>query len=286
MNLVERKPGGDTQLSKALPNAARQPSNSAAMADLHSLPLLNLIEIPFARKYTVFTCLVGSILAGWLAIIVWPRTYVSHAELLFQVGRESVALDPTVTTSQTLLLQKSQEEDVNSALQILQSRQVLEMVVDKLGEDPILDGYLPSEGQAHAPSTIKQVVRSARNALDSVISASGLRDNISNREMAVMELVGAIDYEAPKKSTVITVEAVAKSPEMAQAIAQTVVNSFQTLHQQTMQTKGSLGFFVSQTELATKRLLEAQEKKRAFLEERNVGSIEAKQEILKDQLTS
>jgi Mrp family chromosome partitioning ATPase/uncharacterized protein involved in exopolysaccharide biosynthesis len=160
------------------------------------------------------------------------------------------------------------------------------MVVEKLGEDSILDGYLPSEGHPQAPSTIQLIVRSARDAINSVISASGLRDNISNREMAVMELVGAINYEAPKKSTVITIEAVAKSPEMAQAISQTVVDSFQTLHRQTMQTKGSLGFFVSQTELSTKRLQEAQEKKRAFLEERKFVSIEAKQDILKEQISS
>lgn len=285
MNLVERKPSGETQLTKTLPSA-RVLGGSTAIADLHSLPLLNLIEIPFARKYTVLTCLIGSVFLGWLAILVWPRTYVSHAEMLFQVGRESVALDPTVTTSQTLLLQKSQEEDVNSALQILQSRQVLEMVVDKLGEGPIHDGYLPSEGQPQAPSTVKRLLRSARDAMNELISASGLRDDISNREMAVMALVGAINFEAPKKSTVITVEAVSKSPEMAQAIAQAVVDSFQALHRQTMQTKGSLSFFVEQTEMATKRLQDAQEKKRAFLEERKFVSIEAKQEIVKEQVAS
>src|SRR5690606_28426784 len=112
------------------------------LSQFHSFPLLSLVEIPFARKYTVLACVLIGLGLGWLAILVWPRTYVSHAELLFQVGRESVALDPSVTTGQTMVLQRSQEEDINSAMQILKSRRVLELVVDDLGADAILEGAL------------------------------------------------------------------------------------------------------------------------------------------------
>jgi uncharacterized protein involved in exopolysaccharide biosynthesis len=283
MKLIDKK---SNEVIDTHANSARVVSHSSGMADLHSLPLMNLIEIPFARKYTFLVCLLGSLLLGWLAIIVWPRTYISHSELLFQVGRDSVALDPTVTTGQTILLQKSQEEDINSALQILQSRQVLELVVEDLGEDAIIDGYLPSSGPEKSPSLIKRSVGAVRSALNACINLSGLKDDISNHELALLQLSGSIEFEAPKKSTVITVEATSRSPEMAQAISQSVVDGFMKLHSQTMQTKGSQNFFVSQTEAATKRLHQAQEKKRSFLEERKLVSIESKQEIMKEQMSS
>ncbi len=281
MKLIDKKSSGN-EVNDSYAAIARVGAQSRGIADLHTLPLMNLIEIPFARKYSVIACLLGSIFLGWLAIIVWPRTYVSHASLLFQVGRESVALDPTVTTGQTMLLQKSQEEDLNSALQILRSRQVLEMVVDKLGEAAILAGSLPSTEPEKGPTILGAI----RKIADACIRASGLRDDISKHEMALLRLSGCINYDAPKKSTVITVEATSKSPEMAQAISRNVVDAFLILHSQTMQTKGSRDFFIAQTESATKRLQQAQGKKRKFLEERKIVSIEAKQSIMKEHMSS
>lgn len=258
----------------------------SGFSDLHSLPLQSLLEIPFARKYTVLAGLLISLLAGWAALLVWPRTYVSHAELIFQVGRESVALDPTVTTGQTLLLQKSQEEDINSALQILKSRKVLETVVETLGEDAILAGDLPSSEPPSPQSVFSQIKGQVRALLGACINATGLRDEISNRELALMNLSGSVSLDAPKKSTVITVEAVSKTPQMAQAIAQNVVNAFTDIHRQTMQTRGSREFFVSQTKLANQRLQEAQERRRQFLDARSFVSIEAQRENLKTQMGS
>ena len=54
---------------------------------------------------------------------------------MIRVGRESVSLDPTATTGATLMLQKTQEEEVISALEVLNSRHVAETIVDKLGVD-------------------------------------------------------------------------------------------------------------------------------------------------------
>ena len=79
-----------------------------------------------------------------LAIALWPRSYSSEAKLVIRVGRESVGLDPTATTGSTIMLQKTQEDEVNSALDILNSRQVLQRVVDAVGAKRILD-KLPSE---------------------------------------------------------------------------------------------------------------------------------------------
>lgn len=285
MNLMERKAQARSEIIESQPSVARVVNQPGGGGDLHSLPLLNLIEIPFARKYTILVCLLSSLVLGWLAILVWPRTYESHSKLLFQVGRESVSLDPTVTTGQTIVLQKTQEEDINSALQMLQSRQLLEMVVDELGEDPILAGRLPSEGEP-TTSLLVRAKDAVRSALDSAIDASGLRDDISNRELAILRLSGNIEFDAPKKSTVITVQAMSKTPQMAQAIAQQMVDAFLKLHAQTMQTRGSRNFFIAQTELANKRLLEAQENKRKFLDERKFVSIEAKSDILKEHMSS
>ena len=115
--------------------------------------IASYLEIPFIYKRLIMVCTLIGILLGWGAIVTWPRTYESEAKLMIRVGRESVSLDPTATTSPTLTLHKTLEEEVITALEVLNSRQVAETVVDKLGAKAILSGELPDAVSAAGPSS-------------------------------------------------------------------------------------------------------------------------------------
>ena len=72
------------------------------------------------KKVLVFFCLTMGIVVGflWLA----PRKYQSEAKLFVRLGRESVTLDPTATTGQTVAVNESRTSEINSVLEILKSR--------------------------------------------------------------------------------------------------------------------------------------------------------------------
>lgn len=251
------------------------------------LSLNALLQLPFVYLRLIATCVVVAGLLTWAALLVWPRTYQSEAKILILVGRESVSLDPTVTTSQTLLLQKTQEEEINSALDILTSRSVADKVVEKIGAAAILDGYLPSTGGAE-PSAVEVLFDKAkavaRGAVDKVLLTSGLRDPLSDHELAVMKVQGALEIEAPKKSTTITIHAESKSPGMAQAIAQTVMDTFMEQHLVVTKTKGSKQFFTTQKDEAEKSLYDLLTIKSKYMTERKIVSVDANRNLLKEQL--
>ena len=94
-----------------------------------------------------------------MAIAIYPRTYLSESKLVIRIGRESVGLDPTATTGETVMLQKTQDEEVNSAVNILTSREVLERVVEKIGADRIPDDSSSdaSSDAATTDSTVRSV---------------------------------------------------------------------------------------------------------------------------------
>ena len=146
--------------------------------------LASYLEIPFMYKWLIIACTFLGALVGWAAIVLLPKAYESQAMLVLRVGRESVALDPSATTSATLTLQKTQEEEVVSALEILSSRQVAASVVEKLGADAILNGQLPGEGgnAENSPSMLASIKHSVLNALGEVLLKTGIKDEISNRE--------------------------------------------------------------------------------------------------------
>src|SRR5262245_23743330 len=99
------------------------------------------------KKITLVTCSVLGL--ALLAIAFYPRSYVSESKLAIRIGRESVGLDPTATTGDTVMLQKTQDEEVNSAINLFMGREVLERVVEKIGADRILSNS-PDEATSDA----------------------------------------------------------------------------------------------------------------------------------------
>src|SRR5437762_6918020 len=88
-----------------------------------------LARVLFRHRRKISLFFFGAVAMTLLVIALSPRSYTSESKLFIRVGRESVGLDPTATTGQTLMLQKTQVDEVNSALQILGSREVLRRVV-------------------------------------------------------------------------------------------------------------------------------------------------------------
>jgi len=251
--------------------------------------LASYIEILFVHRWLLLSTLLVSCLVAWVALLAWPRSYMSEAKLMLRVGRETIALDPTVTTSQTLLMQKTQEEEVNSALEILSSRQLAELVVGKLGVESVIHGSVPSTETTESSdkSSISQwLSKQLSNVIGFAFTATGIRDKVSDQELAVQKLQKTIAIYAPKKSTVLTIRADSKSPEMAQAIARTLTNEFLEEHVKVSATVGSLSFFEEQAKEAEHKLGDMLMKRSGLLKERKISSVAAQHETLGSQLGS
>ncbi|QEG38982.1 GumC family protein [Roseimaritima ulvae] len=250
--------------------------------------IASYLEVPFMHKRLILGCLLLGILAGWLAIVLCPRTYMSTSKLRIRVGHESVSLDPTATTSATLMLQKTQEEEIVSALEVLNSRQLAETVVDRLGPAAVLDGQLPPSPDSPTPAAPPGLLSKAQtfvgDAAFHALKFAGLKDDISDRELAVMTLQDSLDIRSPSKSTVIAIEALSETPEMAQTIADTVTQVFMEEHIRSAHTQGSFGFFEQQAAEVEAELNEMVAAQSQFMQKRKIVSIEASRELLTQQL--
>ena len=209
------------------------------------------------RKSALF---IGGVTALTLLVItLYPRSYASESKLLIRVGRETVGLDPTATTGETIMLQKTQDDEVNSAISILTSREVLERVVERVGAARILHnrpaGKLAGSG-AEAPS-------SAGNSwIGRGLEIIGLYDPGTETDRAVRLLESKTFVSAPKQSMVITVKYTAASPELAHDVVDAMTKDFLQAHSRLNQTDGSLEFFEEQVAKLHGDLTAAQSKLR------------------------
>lgn len=273
-----------------LPRPANRYSGQSAKVR-SSISPLEQIEVLFRHKLLIGLSLVTAIMLAWIAILAWPRSYESESKLLIRIGHESVGLDPSVIASRSVAMEKTLEEEVNSALEILSSRQLAERVVDAIGAQSILAGALPTQETVPQPATegwlegFTGIAESARATLHSVLLSSGVRDDISHRELAVREILGAVRISAPRASAVISISAFSETPEMAQAIARTYTEEYLEQRLMVTHTAGSYDFFLQQSQAAEKRLEQELINRSDFMQQHNLVSIEANLKLLTEELS-
>ncbi|MDP1562711.1 MAG: hypothetical protein Q8M16_15145 [Pirellulaceae bacterium] len=259
------------------------------------MDLTRYLEPLFIYQRTIWKTLILAGLACWVALLVWPRTYVSEGKFQLLVGRESVGLDPSSTTTQTLLMQKTVEEDINSALEVLGSRDVAEHVVREIGAEAILSGYLANgEGESSRLSKwIGGLKSMAGDAATSLITLTGIRDPISDEERAVLWLQQHVSVHAPKKSSTMIIGAEAKSAELAQAIVNSYTKHFIDRHVNVSTTEGSQQFFDEQAANAEATLNSAMGRRSDLLRSHKMvsagsrfGSLTAQQSAIESTIIS
>ena len=158
------------------------------------------------KKMATYCFAATMVLAVALAFF-WPRTYKSESKLFVHVGRETVSLDPTATTGQLIPVSLSTETEVNSVLEMLRSRVLIEKLVDEIRPEAILHpGTTAAAAGDQSPSMLSRIA--------SVVNL----DPVSDREKAINCVAKRLDTGIEKKSDVITVSGTAESPELAQRI--------------------------------------------------------------------
>lgn len=250
--------------------------------------LSRLVSILFRHKFRAAAAFTCCVLAAIAVILFAPRVYTSEAKLFVRVGRESVTLDPTATTGQTVLFQKSQEVEVNSVLEVLSGRRISELAVKELGADFVLEKHLPQNPVSRLMNAglagMSALFDGFSSAATPTDDESGVRLPTKDEELAIHKLAKKTTCFAPKESTVITIVSKAGSPFDAQKIAQTVVDVFLKEHVRINRTAGSFDFFEAQTGELRELLGQAEHKLEAKKNEYNVLSVEGKRDALQQEM--
>jgi uncharacterized protein involved in exopolysaccharide biosynthesis len=198
----------------------------------------------------------GIMAAVTLGVFLLPKSYQSESKLFVRVGRESVGLDPTATTGQTISVYESRENEINSVIDVLESRIILETIVEKLAPE-LAAGPPAQETGEYSKIEFDALVR-------------GLSQSI------------AVSHS--KKSNVITLTAKAKSPELAQKVLKEMLTAFQEQHLKVNSTQGSFAFFQRQKELLEQELFEARQELRDAKNSFGLASVEGQRRSLEEQI--
>jgi uncharacterized protein involved in exopolysaccharide biosynthesis len=220
--------------------------------------------VAFRHKFKailVFGCILGSAAAApWLI----PATYRSDAKLFLRIGRPSVTLDPTATVGQTVSVTESRERELNSAREILQSRELYESVVDEIGATEVLGPPLPVFSALRKPPS----------------------GPLELREAAIEHLEASVSSSLAKDSDILVLHCEARSAELAQRLLQSYISSFRSHYLKLHRTSGSYEFFANQAKTVKQQLEVVRRELKDAKNRVGIGTVEGQSNNIEQQITA
>lgn len=226
-------------------------------------------------RLAVAVLLTFSAMAALAALQIKPK-FESEASLFVRLGRESAGLDPTATTSEITPIYETREQELNSALEVMNSRKLLEAVIGVIGEDVILDPTLFS---------FEQWQQSLADAQWPELDPNTIHRSNKTKEIAVEKVYKAISLEVERSSSVIGVTSTAVTPDLAQAVTKTMLEAFRAEHVRLNHTSG-LKFFDEQVAMLQRQLDSVRQRMKDRKNSLGIMSVEGERARLEDILTA
>ena len=248
-------------------------------SNLPNFGLADFISALFRNKKKVI--FIPLMIIGLAAVVILfaPRTYRSEAKLFLQIGRESVNLDPTATTGDTISVQSNtRDHEIVTAMESIKSRGTIERVVDKLGDEVVLG---KAGAGAKEPNALVKTIRNVMGQVGNVLKQI---DPISDRERAIILIERNLNIEAENDSTLITAKYEAETPELAQLVTKTLIEVYKEEHRRMHRTKGSLEFFQNQRQELEVELTQTVDSLRQAKNRMGVVSIDSRRQTLESRL--
>jgi uncharacterized protein involved in exopolysaccharide biosynthesis len=228
-----------------------------------------LLTVLFARKFLLSAIFLAVVITGMSVTMLIEPTYESSMKLL--VARDRI--DPQVSAGDSKADMRAEisDEEFNSEMEILQSRQVLEAVVNELNLAQASDKK-PSGWVAGLRSSVGNFYRSLHKQAE-----PPPMERVLNKISANLSVVPA------KKSRIIKVSYTDSDPERAAQVLNTLYRKYADHHLKLHENSQAAQVFKNQTDEFGQKLSEATEALKRFDAQHGVTSVATQKDLLLKQ---
>ncbi len=226
----------------------------------------------------------GTVICTYLAFQFVPDQYVSTSRLLVKLGRENVELPATVDKG-SLLSTGVRKEEINSEIQLIASRPLIEATVDRIGLAAFRsDPPPPVTWFQRLKAVIRSVVSEVRATVREWLILLNLRQRLAEREEVVLLLTKTLSVEREKDSDVIAISAKLPSGDLAMRVVSTVVEIYLERRVEMRRDRGMSDFFDDQLNVLRAQLADLDARKLRLRDTRNMSAVSEERVLLVSRL--
>lgn len=209
------------------------------------LSLRDLLTVVFKRRWLIAVFAVLTLATAILVTLLKPPVYEVEATLVVNTSRAEIPIAPK--ESPQLLVSKIGEEDLNTEIEILKSRQLIEEVLDSLPERP--------------PAGPVSWLNRAKARVLSVMAGPKL----TRREQMILHLQQELRIRSIRKSNVIRVGYRSQNPDWATEVVGVLTDRYLERRAEMYQSPMQVTFFEEQMSDAQQQLHDREAELEAFL---------------------
>jgi uncharacterized protein involved in exopolysaccharide biosynthesis len=217
--------------------------------------LRDLLTIVFKRRVLISLFALTVVVAVMALGMMAPDTYEVMATLLVNEARAEVPLAPAA--SQQLIINQVSEQDLNSEIEILKSRQLIEEVLHELGVD---ESSVPEGGKR-------------RSILGSIRGLIGSK-RLSYFNGLVVDLQDAIEISPIRKSNVIKISYQSEDPDWATRVVGTLTGRYLERRAERYKSPQAVLFFEQQMRDAHERLIKSEKVLERYADESSITIVD------------
>jgi uncharacterized protein involved in exopolysaccharide biosynthesis len=225
------------------------------------------------------------VVTGWLTLqILFTDLYETKASLLVKIGRENTETPASVVNGQ-VLSQGVRVQDINSEVQLLSSRALVEKAVDTIGPEAFRSVLNPPESIWGYPKfVVRTVARAVKAYYKEFLIQANLKKRLTLREEAILGVSDGLKVEPVKDSDVFTLSLRLPSPDLVMRTANVLLGDYLETRAKVRQTNLGSDLFDEQTR-DQKQVLDASMNRREEVrQEWKVSSPAEQRSILLKQL--
>lgn len=227
------------------------------------------------REYRmVILCVfLGGVLGTYAVLqVAFTELYETTAGVLVKTGRENVETPATVQNGQ-MLSQGVRDADINSEVQMLSSRALVEDVVDKLGPDAFKSVLRKPDSIFGYPKyALKWSARQVKNGYKELLILTALKKRLTPREEAIQAAGDGLKVAPVKESDTLTVTVRMPSPGLAVAFTNSLLDFYLKDRVAARANPGGISFFTGELNQKRELMRQAERAREAVRAEWGISS--------------
>jgi uncharacterized protein involved in exopolysaccharide biosynthesis len=232
------------------------------------------------HRWLIVLVALGSVAVTYAGLQFVSDQYVSKAHLLVKLGRENVELPMTVEKG-GLMSTGVRREEINSEIQLITSRQLLESVVDTMGPAAFkLEPPPPTTWFQRRKQELREVVKLVRGHIKETMIALNLRPRLSEREETLLLVMNTLTVEREKDSDVIAISSKLPSAALAEQVVNTLVMLYLDRRVSVRRDQGVSEFFDEQLNALRSKLSALDLGKQQLRSQRQISSVGEERNLL------
>ena len=223
--------------------------------------ILNVVFKHKAKMITIFLTVVVTVTIG--SFLTSP-VYEASSKILIKVGRENVYMptNPAANGNSPILFDSSREERINSEVEILKGRNLVEKVLSDLGVKNIY------------PNIDKKPLIPRLSSKE-----------LSPLEKATLTFEKKLGVEGVRKSDIINITFQHGDPAIAAQVVNKLIDDFLVHHLAVYKQSKQYNFFDDQVKLLEKKLKESERVLEVFLKQNTISSLQEQKTLLLNQIS-